>query len=67
MIFLLDVAVCCAQQTGMRIMVVEALLVAIYLPEEKRTFICTFNLPCCLRPPCHLGLTQLDLQLPLYS
>jgi hypothetical protein len=26
--------------------VVEALLIAIYLPEGKRTFICTFDLPC---------------------
>jgi hypothetical protein len=34
------------------IYVVEALLIAIYLPEEMRTFICTLNLPCCLRPPC---------------
>src|SRR5271155_569229 len=35
----------------------EATVLSIYLPEEKRTFICTFDLsfclrlPCCLRPP----------------
>jgi hypothetical protein len=27
----------------------------IHLPEEKRTFICTFDLSFCLRPPCCLG------------
>ena len=48
-------------------LVVEALLISVDLPEEKRTFICAFDLPCCLRPPCHLGPAQLNLQLPLYS
>jgi hypothetical protein len=52
---------CCAQQSGMHI-IVEALLVAIYLSEEKRTYICTFDLACCLRPPCHLGPAQLNPQ-----
>src|ERR1700730_15929167 len=46
---------CCrAQQRGMHILVVGALLITIYLLEEMRTFTCTFGLPCCLRPPCHL-------------
>jgi len=45
-------------------LVVEALLILVYLPEEKRKFICTFDLPCCLRPSCHLVPAQLNLQLP---
>ena len=32
----------------------EATVLSIYLPEEKRTFICTFDLPFCLRLPCCL-------------
>jgi hypothetical protein len=32
----------------------EATLLSIYLPEVKRTLICTFDLPFCLRPPCCL-------------
>jgi uncharacterized protein YjbI with pentapeptide repeats len=38
----------------------EATVVSIYLPEEKRTFICTLDPHCCLRPPCHLGPAQLN-------
>jgi hypothetical protein len=51
----------------------EATVVSIYLPEEKRTFYVHSNLPCCprppcrLRPPCHLGPAQLIPQLPLPS
>jgi hypothetical protein len=45
---------CCAQQTGVLRMVGSNCLVTIYLPEEKSTFICTFDLPFCLRPPCCL-------------
>jgi hypothetical protein len=45
--------------------VVKALLIAIYLPEEMGMFICTLDLPCCLRPPYQLGPAQLNPQLPL--
>jgi hypothetical protein len=41
---------CCAQHTGMHIVVVEALLVAIYLTEKKDVYM-SFDLPRCLRPP----------------
>ena len=37
----------------------EATVLSIYLPEEKRTFICTFDLPLCLRLPCWLFTTNL--------
>jgi Tetratricopeptide repeat len=30
----------------------EATVLSIYLPQGKSTFICTFDLPFCLRPPC---------------
>ena len=35
-------------------------LILVYLPEEKRAFICTFGLPCFLRPPYHLGPAKLN-------
>jgi hypothetical protein len=46
------------------------LLYHFYLPKEKRTSICTFDLPCCLRQPCclrppyRLGPAQLNLYEP---
>jgi hypothetical protein len=49
------------------IYVVEALLVALYLPEEMKTLIWTFDLPCSLRPPCQLGPAPLKPQVPLHS
>ena len=53
---------CCAQQTGVHRMVGSNCLV--YLPpEEKRAFICTFDLPRRLRPPCYLGPAWLNFRL----
>ena len=56
-----------ARSGQVSIYVVEALLVAIYLPEEMKTFIWTFDLPCSLRPPYQLGPPQLKPQVPLHS
>ena len=58
--------VACSRQVCIEL-VVEALSILVYLLEEGRTFICAFDLPCCLRPSCRLGPAQLKLQLPLHS
>jgi hypothetical protein len=42
-------------------------LILVYLPEEKRAFICTFGLPCFLRPSCHLGPAKLNPYEPASS
>jgi hypothetical protein len=39
----------------------------VYLLEGKRTLICTFDLPRCLRPPCHPGPAQLNPYKPVSS
>ena len=45
----------------------EATVLSIYLPEEKRTFICVFDLPCCLKPPYRLRPVQLNPYEPVSS
>jgi hypothetical protein len=47
------------QTPNLRYLIVEVLLIAIYLLERKKTFICTSDLPCCLRHFWPLVLTSL--------
>jgi hypothetical protein len=51
--------VCCAHQTGTHILWMHCLLLSTYLRE--RTFICTLDLPCCLRLPSFGSLYTAEL------